>query len=121
MGLFTSLDFQLYRPRSLPTRCIRALQPVQRSRNDPARITSPLAAWEESGDLGVLQGNVVARDAQGRGSPGLEAEQQGLGGCVVLDLAIEESQASAHPGGDGLGKQFVERRGVHAGEVRCFR
>src|SRR5450830_2180520 len=80
------------------------LDPIDRRRQDAARVTGPLAGRKQPARVQTLQVAIAPLDADRRRGARLHARQQGVGMEVSLDLLVEGGEGFAH-GGDRVLRQ----------------
>ena len=63
---------------------------VEGGGDDTSGVAGAFAAWVEAGDLYVLKGLGVTRDADRRGCAGLYAKKEGFVGVVTVHLLVAD-------------------------------
>ena len=79
---------------------------------DASGVSGAFAAGEEVFDLDVPERRGVARDADGRGGAGLDADEDGVACEESAHLAVEGLEPFAQARGDAFGEPGVEGGGV---------
>lgn len=85
--------------------------------DDASGISRPFAAWEEAGEVNVVERGIVAGDAHRRGCACFSSYQDGIIRQESARFPSELHEPFLQPPGNCRRKQFINARRMNAGGI----